>query len=158
MKTFKEFLEQKINEMDMQEPPAIVAPAKIGNEKDEIQKQKQDYFNKQMQNYRPDAKKAIEFWILDRDVKLNDFINLAKRLHHLTYDINKIKLQTDIEDGVAITWFDKEKGKFVDSFAKSDFNEFIKLLEKIIPSSPESPMQSNPMPSNIGDYLPKRSN
>lgn len=28
MKTFKEFLEQKINEqMDMQEPPAIVAPA-----------------------------------------------------------------------------------------------------------------------------------
>lgn len=157
MKTFKEFLEQKINEMDMQEPPAIVAPAKTRNEIDESLKQeKLKYFNENFKGLRKDGKKAIEYWVFDRDVSMKNFQSIADRIADLTRN-NKCKFLVH-ELGVAITWFDKEKGKFVDSFAKSDFNEFIKLLEKIIPSSPESPMQSNPMPSNIGDYLLKRSN
>ena len=85
---------------------------------------------------------------------MENFKSIANRIQDLTAN-NKVKFLT-LDIGVAIKWFDKEKGKFVTSFAKSDFNEFIKLLEKIIPSSTESPMQSNPMPSNIGDYLPKR--
>ena len=158
MKTFKEFLEQKINEqMDMQEPPAIVAPAKTRNEIDESLKQeKLKYFNENFKGLRKDGKEAIEYWVFDRDVSMKNFQSIADRIADLTRN-NKCKFLVH-ELGVAITWFDKEKGKFVDSFAQSELNEFIKLLEKIIPSSPESPMQSNPMPSNIGDYLPKRSN
>jgi len=157
MKTFKEFLEQKINEMDMQEPPAIVAPAKTRNEIDESLKQeKLKYFNENFKGLRKDGKEAIEYWVFDRDVSMKNFQSIAARIADLTRN-NKCKFLVH-ELGVAITWFDKEKGKFVDSFAQSELNEFIKLLEKIIPSSPESPMQSDPMPSNIGDYLPKRSN
>lgn len=157
MKTFKEFLKQKINEMDMQEPPSMVAPEKTRNEKDEILKQKKlKYFNEKFQNARPDAKEAIQYWVFDRDVSMENFQSIANRIEDLTAN-NKCKFLT-LDIGVAIKWFDKEKGKFVTSFAQSELNEFIKLLEKIIPSSPESPMQSNPMPSNIGDYLPKRSN
>ena len=156
MKTFKEFLEQKINEMDMQEPPAIVAPAKTRNEIDESLKQeKLKYFNENFKGLRKDGKEAIEYWVFDRDVSMKNFQSIADRIADLTRN-NKCKFLVH-ELGVAITWFDKEKGKFVDSFAQSELNEFIKLLEKIIPSSPESPMQSNPMPS-IKGYLPNRSN
>ncbi len=154
MKSFKTFLEQKINEqMDMQEPPAMVSPSKY--EKDEILKQKKlKYFNEKFQDLRPDGKEAIQYWVFDRDVSMENFKSIANRIEDLTRN-NKCKFLT-LDIGVAIKWFDKEKGKFVTSFAKSELKEFIELLEQIIPSSPDSPMQSNPMPSNIGDYLPKR--
>lgn len=153
MKTFTQFLEQKINEqMDIQEPPAMVAPANNRNEKDEILKQKKlKYFNEKFQNARPDAKEAIQYWVFDRDVNMENFKSIANRIQDLTAN-NKVKFLT-LDIGVAIKWFDKEKEKFVTSFAKSELKEFIELLEKTIPSSP---MKSNSMPPNIGDYLPKK--
>ena len=156
MKSFKTFLEQKINEqMDMQEPPAMVAPANNKYEKSEnLKQEKLKYFNEKFQNARPDAKEAIQYWVFDRDVSMENFKSIANRIQDLTAN-NKVKFLT-LDIGVAIKWFDKEKEKWVTSFAQSEFDKFVKLLEKITPSSTESPMQSNPMPSNIGDYLPKR--
>jgi hypothetical protein len=155
MKTFTQFLEQKINEqMDMppEQPPAMVRQADNRNEKDEILKQKKlKYFNEKFQDLRPDGKEAIQYWVFDRDVSMENFKSIANRIEDLTRN-NKCKFLT-LDIGVAIKWFDKEKEKFVTSFAQSELKEFIKLLEKIIPSSP---MKSNPMPSNIGDYLPKK--
>ena len=89
MKSFKTFLEQKINEqMDMQEPPAMVSPSKY--DKDEnLKQEKLKYFNEKFQNARPDAKEAIQYWVFDRDVNMENFKSIANRIQDLTAN-NKV--------------------------------------------------------------------
>jgi hypothetical protein len=184
MKTFTQFLEQKINEqMDMPpaQPPAMVAPAD-----NQLDKQKQ-LDKQEEEKYLASIRKQVEAGIGPKQevydvinylsassTSLKDLKELGTRIYDLSA-LNKIKLKFyGYDGGVSFEWFDKNKGEFVKTRTMNTFDTFQRfktLLDDLFPLPPLTTGETGVEPvendkssnkkieiPDIKKYLPNRSN
>ena len=164
MKTFKQFLKQKLQNEQMDippEPPAIVKPAIQPNKAIE----KKDYVNQAIQK----AKKlppqqqipfvnAVKILSFQRGVTDKDFQEFCDILFELT-DNKKIKLIASSQPeqygfGISFQWFDQERQQWITTREKDDFFDLRTLVNKLFPT-PESREKST-SGLNFGNYMPSQ--
>ena len=165
MKTFTQFLEQKINEqMDMQEPPAMVKPADNQEDKQKEDKQEEEKYLASIRKkveanigVKPEVYDVINY-LSASSTSLEDLKTLGDRIYDLSA-MNKIKLEFHGYDGgVSFKWFDKNKGEFVKTrtIDTDAFKRFKILLDDLFPLKVSSSNKKIEIP-DIEKYLPNRS-
>lgn len=158
MKTFKQFLKQKLQneQMDMPpEPPAIVKPAM----------EKKDYVNQAIQkakNLPPQQQipfvNVVKILSFQRGVPDKDFKQFCDILFELT-DNKKIKLIASSEPekygfDISFQWFDQERQQWINTREIDDFYRLRTLVNQLFPT-PESREKST-SGLNLGNYMPSQ--